>query len=614
MNLVEATLRDALRPPPPEAPWQWAERWCVFDNTSPRRGQPWSSESFPLIREVMETFADNTVRDIGIRCSAQSAKTQTILNCGIWAICNDPGPMMWVTAAADEAATFSETRFLPVAEKCQPCARIMPDARNRKRLEINFATMPLVFNGANSPSKLQSKPIRWLLMDEVRNWPAGALDTVLKRTRAFWNARRVMISTPDMAMDAVDRFFLMGDQRHYYVQCPHCQDWWWMSWGEPGSPGGMKWDENETTRPNGQWDFDALAPTIHFECFNRDCRAQFKDLPRVRRELLQGGHWRRHNPTAPHDRRSYHWNAIYPEWVPWRSLVEEYLLAQQALAQGDREPMKTFVNESLGQGWRDEMGAIQNWDFLEDRKADYQLASHLPPGVPWTWEPEVSRFGTIDMQGKGGRHFHCLARAWASNGASRLIEHFTAWSIDEVRQRFAALGIEPDNIAIDGRHWTSEAAQYVIESGYRWKLMMGDKKKFFVHEGIRTVWQWSYLDPAMGTPLQGKVQPVRFILFSSHGAKDKLASYMHGLPGFASWDIAAGIDNVYLGEVTAEERREKFNARGQLEGYEWHRLRKDNHRFDLEQMQLICAMANGLVITATAAKQPDLFTEAANGL
>jgi len=40
----------------------------------------------------MEDFANNAVRDIAVQCAAQSAKTQTVMNCACWAIAEDPGP------------------------------------------------------------------------------------------------------------------------------------------------------------------------------------------------------------------------------------------------------------------------------------------------------------------------------------------------------------------------------------------------------------------------------------------------------------------------------------------------------------------------------------------
>jgi hypothetical protein len=51
----------------------------------------------------METFADNRVRTLSIMCSAQSAKTETMIACLCWLIAEDPGPTMWVTSKEVDA-------------------------------------------------------------------------------------------------------------------------------------------------------------------------------------------------------------------------------------------------------------------------------------------------------------------------------------------------------------------------------------------------------------------------------------------------------------------------------------------------------------------------------
>ena len=169
----------------------------------------WRSDNSPWVKEAMEAVADNRVSDIAIKCSAQSSKTQTFLNLACCCVSEDPGPAMWVMAAKDEAEAFVRDRVAPTFKNCRPveAAKI-----RESKLEFTFATMPFYFVGAGSPSKLQSKPIRWLFLDEVRNYSPGALDTVLKHTRAFWNSRRLIISTPDLENDSVDRAYKAGDQ------------------------------------------------------------------------------------------------------------------------------------------------------------------------------------------------------------------------------------------------------------------------------------------------------------------------------------------------------------------------------------------------------------------
>ena len=68
----------------------------------------------------MEDFSNNAIRDLAVQCAAQSAKTQTVMNCACWAIAEDPGPAMWVTATKDELRDFMRDRLTPTFETCRP--------------------------------------------------------------------------------------------------------------------------------------------------------------------------------------------------------------------------------------------------------------------------------------------------------------------------------------------------------------------------------------------------------------------------------------------------------------------------------------------------------------
>ena len=46
--------------------------------------------------------------------------------------------------------------------------------------------MPLILNGANSPTKLQSKPERYLFLDEVRDWPEPAVVEKILKHCGIW--------------------------------------------------------------------------------------------------------------------------------------------------------------------------------------------------------------------------------------------------------------------------------------------------------------------------------------------------------------------------------------------------------------------------------------------
>ena len=575
INFIEAAARDAWKPIDRRPPWAWAEENIVIDKTSPFAGK-FRADTAPWTKQLMEVFADNTVSEISVMCSAQSSKTQTIMILLAWAIAEDAAPAMWVMAAQDEARTFFRTRLLPTLEECAVVKPLMPTDRGGIRgTEIDFASMPLVVNGANSKSKLQSKPIRWLFLDEVRNYPAGALEMVLKRTRAFWNARRVIISTPDQQHDEVHQAFLSGDQRHYYVKCPKCSSRQHLEWEQ------MKWDDNEQTRPNGAWNFDKLAPTIRWEC--PKCEHRIHDKPQDRRKLALSGEWIAHNPNAPASRVSFTWNAMLPPWVKWRDLVEEFLQAHKSLTWHDHEKLKSFINESLGQPWDDGMKDIRDWSWLEERKSDFTLRS--------TWQNEARRFLSVDVQKD---HLVYLCRAWAKGGASRMIDYGRVWNWDELRELIVDLGVDDDDVVIDTGYNASVVYQEIVKSGYKWKAFKGDGVQSYSHEGVRKCWTSSRADPAIGTSKQGKLKPVKLFLWANHLTKDILLQHMRGLA--APWELPSDVYQQYLDEVTAEVREERVDAKGRV-SYEWVQIRKDNHALDCECMNLVAALITKIAMT-----------------
>jgi phage terminase large subunit GpA-like protein len=232
-------------------PWQWAEDNVWVDKTSAFPGR-YRASTAPWTKELMEVFADNEVREVSVMCSAQSGKTQALMVLLAWAIVEDPGPAMWVLAAQDEAEDFMQTRLLPTLMECPSIRRMMPRERSGKRKgTIDFASMPLMVRGAGSPSKLQSVPIRWLILDEVRNYPTGALEMVKKRVRAQWNSKVVQISTPHFENDAVHQSFLDGDQRRFEWPCQACGMFFTPLWEH------VEWEESERTKtPEGKWLFE----------------------------------------------------------------------------------------------------------------------------------------------------------------------------------------------------------------------------------------------------------------------------------------------------------------------------------------------------------------------
>ena len=264
---------------------------------------------------------------------------------------------------------------------------------------------------------------------------------VMKRPRTWWNSRVVILTTPELEHDTVDMQFKEGSQNHYHVPCqnPACGalsplDFLNLKAEHPQTRECVKWSEVPGARDaDGKWDLEVLSPHIRYVCAK--CGHLHADHPRTRRRMATDGRWVSHNPKAPRHLVSYTWSAMLPPWVKWRSLVEEFLKAQNALEFGNHEPLKAFITESLGQPWNDRLRFAKSEGYIDDRVTDF-----AKPFV------EARRFLSIDVQGKGGRHFVWSVHSFAQGGAQRVIAFDIAYSVEELRTIASTHKVSATNI------------------------------------------------------------------------------------------------------------------------------------------------------------------------
>lgn len=536
----------------------------------------------------MDDFADPGVSEITVLCSAQSAKTLTLLAMLAWLLVEDPGPVLWVTAKLGEAKKLSKGRVIPLLERCAPVAEIMPSSRMYKTtLEIYFPNSPLVITGAESPASLQSTPFRYVILDEARSYPKGAIEMVSKRFRSYsHNYKKVIITTPDAEGDAVHRSFLTGSQSHWEVECPKCGEFHPMHWGDGKSKGGMKWDKNEETFDDktGIYQFDRLFETIRFECWNPDCDHEWRDELSQRKQISTVGRWADRNASAPSNHRSYTWNALLPYWAGWRDQVKEFLMAKRALQWGDFSPLKDHINETRGEVWTDQLRYGDTEKYLEAREEDYD------PLQPWA--DEVRRFMTVDVQGAGGRHFWYVIRAWGTAAKSRLLAYGKAYSWEELKSKAAEWKVRPGDVAVDSGHWAPEVYQQVIDSGYQMKALKGDDKDGYRIHGKTWLYQKSWVDPTLGRRKDRTIRDIELYLWAKYGVIARLYAFMHGALG--DWRVFPDTGQDYQLQATVWDRRARQNRHG-VEVMEWYQKRTEDHLSDCEQMQVVCAAASGML-------------------
>ncbi len=545
----------------------------------------------------MEDFANPSIREITIKCSAQSAKTLTIMVLLCWVIAEDPGPTLWLTFSEKEAKKLMKTRLREQLQKCEKVAEKIPKSKSgNTQLEIYFPGAPLVIAGAEQKSALQSTPYRYLFLDEVRSYPKGALEMVSKRVRSYpHNYKKVIISTPDLENDALDMSYMLGDQNHPFCKCRNsdCQHEMLIDWMEPDDAGGLKWDTNTITRPDGAYDYTELEKTIRFKC--EKCGSEYFDVPADRKYISRNAYWKPQNEKAAKDVRSYWWCALLPWWTSWSMQVREFLEAKKAMKLGDLAKLKDHWNETRGKSWSDRIFYNSDQKLLKPRMFPYIVTDPFPE--------ERRRFLSVDVQSKGGFHLWALGRAWAAGARSRWLFFRKVWSWEEMIQLQQEFSISDDNVIIDSAHKTAEVYQQVLRSGVRWKAFRGDDKRDFINDGQRMIFQKSMVDPAIGTENQGRVPLIPLYLWSKPSAINRLGMFMSGqmgdwqLPKFQP-GIEQGTSIEYQLQVTAWDERQRIESRTNSMITERYNRRPDNdHASDCEQMQVVAATITGLLGT-----------------
>jgi phage terminase large subunit GpA-like protein len=596
LSPVARAAMAAWKPQDNRQPWEWAEENYVVPNTSPFPG-PWRSMNSPWVKEVMEVASNKLVSFLAVKCSAQSSKTETLLAMLCWTICEDPGPTLWLVANQDDAQDLVRDRFTPSMELCKPAMALL---LRPTKLNFTFRTMPLYFVGAGSMAKLQGKPMKRLFLDEVRNYPPGALETVMKRVRAFGQLAQVfIISTPGNKDDSVDLAFRRGDQRTFHFPCPKCGTMQQLRMEQlkaehPKTRLCVKWEDvpGAKDKESGQWNFEVLGRAVRYQCFNPSCGHLIADTPTERKWICRRGTFIRMNPKAEPGDVSFTWNALLPWWVPWRDIVKEYLLALQAARAGNVEPLKTFVTETLGESWEDRLGVVEDFGFLEARKANYDY------GEPWA--EEQRRFMSADRQESGGENYWWVVRAFGPHGKSRLVAHGnckTKVELEEIRKEY---NVAKSDAMIDSGYETQDVYRFAGANG--WKVFKGDHVRFYLvtkaspqnpkqSVTVRQIWRRTNA-VVYNAQTRMRIGSIPLYTFAGDPTSDLLAEYMAGLVG--DWTMPQQVEREYLKQMTGDRRQEHRDPKTSALSYFWKTV-SDNHYRDCERMILIAAIINRIV-------------------
>lgn len=521
------------------------------------------------MRQPHQWFSDPEVTQITGAKSVQVGGTTWLADCVMYAIAEDPGPMMYVTSTAENGKSWVERELQPRVEDCAAVRELKPDDEDDyKKMEMHFKSCTLRIVGSNSPANLASRPIRYLFCDEVDKWPAdtgseaSAFDLARARTTRYEHIRKVLvISTPTVDTGCVWKEFLRGSRHKYHVPCPHCNRAFELKF-DCTKDGGVRIPAHARNKSTGEWDLDIVERDTVYICPG-GCVITQDEAP----AMIRQGAWVQTNMSAPRGHISWHISALYS--MAWGSMAKEFIQKK-----GTVGGLHDFYNNFLGLPFQRQASAVtlSSVEKVRDASMPY-LLGQLPI------KPLMISMA-VDVQ---QAEFWWGICAWSEDNRCYLLDYGQSPSYEdliELRQRRFLFGVE--SFAITAA---------LIDSGYKAKRESGIYDFCHGSGGLFTPAQGrsvkhGFFQPVRETPFLHKQQALSLTQFNDSTFKQQLY-HRHINERDGKLQLPRDVGSNFLNHMCGEKLIEETNERGQRE-WVWHEV-GPNHLGDVMKMNLVVA-------------------------
>lgn len=545
---------DALQlmlPPEQITVSEWAGKYRMLDSKSSAIPGPWNNDITPYLTGVMDEFNNYETSKIIFVKPTQVGGTEALQNMIGYIVMQDPAPTMIVYPTETLAKSISENRLQPMLRATPELARRFDE--NSQLLELQFDGMYLTLAGSNSPSGLASKPIRFVLMDEVDKYPgtsgkeADPIKLATERTKTFHDKKIYITSTPTLKTGHIWKEKESADiEKHYFVPCPHCGEYIELKFSNIRFP-----DEEGMT-------YADRAEFATYICQKCGCAITDAD----KNNMIRHGEWRivRHN--TQYVRSVAFWiNTLYSPFVRWADIVKEFLTTKD-----DPDLFQNFVNSWLAEPWEDTKLKTSAELVLERQ-------TELPEYVVPSWAKILT--GGVDVQETS---LYWSIRAWGDYLTSQNIAHGQVLSFNDI-----------DNIM---------NAEYLNENGEPMIVNLclvdsGDQTDI-VYDFCAT--HSDYALPVKGSShaqlsnyklskinrTDSRAMGTTLVLVDSGAYKDMIAGRMQRDNGRGSWMVYSGCDMEYAKQVTAEHKVNVKHGNTVKKVWQLKTSHADNHYLDTE--------------------------------
>lgn len=552
-----------LRPPEQLNVSEWAEKYRMLDSKSSAMPGPWSNDITPYLTGVMDEFNNYETEKIIFVKPTQIGGTEALQNMIGYIVMQDPSPTMIVYPTDTLAKSVSENRLQPMLKATPEIAKKFDE--NSSLLELQFDSMYISLTGSNSPSGLASKPIRFLMMDEVDKYPgasskeADPIKLATERTKTFHNKKIYITSTPTLKTGHIWKEKEAADiEKHFFVPCPHCGEYIEFKFQNIRFPD----DEGMSYADRAEF-----ATYVCQEC---GCLITDND----KHNMLKLGEWRTVRHNTKYVRNVAFWiNTLYSPFVRWSDIAKEFLISKD-----DPEDLQNFVNSWLAEAWEDTKLKTSAELVLERQ-------TELPAYVVPQWTKLLT--AGVDVQENS---LYWSIRAWGEFLTSQNIAHGQSLSFEEI-----------DRI-MNMQYMTEEGDPMVvnlclIDSGdqtdivYDFCALHSD---YALPVKGSSHAQLSHYKLSMVNKTDSRAYGMQLVLVDGGRYKDMIAGRMQRPNGKGSWMVYSGCDMEYATQVTAEHKVNVKTPGGTKQVWQKKSSHADNHYLDAEVYALAAADVMGV--------------------
>lgn len=363
-ELIRDTIGPAWRPPPRLSVSEWAGKFRFLSPEASAEPGLWNNARARHLIEPMERLNPHSQTDrVVLKFSSQSAKTEFLLNFIGYVIDLDPGPILAIQPnVTPMGEAFSKDRVKPMLRDSPTLAAKIGTAKGRTSAQtITHMVFPaghLTIAGANSPAGLASRPIRYLLCDELDRWeitkegdPLLLARKRLQTFRARRTAKELIVSSPTYAdLGICAEYARCTQQWEWHLSCQHCGTGQFprlTHFNHPGDPKRLRYICASCGAEHGLEDADAIKASGRWVCIKDDgdesvgywfnqWSSPFARWDDTLQEWLDAG--------ADQARRQAVVNTVFAE--PWEGegeKVEPSLLSQRAEDWGETIPSQALI-------------------------------------------------------------------------------------------------------------------------------------------------------------------------------------------------------------------------------------------------------------------------------